>query len=100
MFTSFSSYLLLSNQSNRKEPQIPINKIVGISWLFHIFLTLIEYHAANNVYIATMFEHLVNIVILKQADLFSIFSTIIVIINLIKFVLSIYLVHFILIQEI
>nr|DAD92763.1 MAG TPA: hypothetical protein [Siphoviridae sp. ctPZa1]DAJ20918.1 MAG TPA: hypothetical protein [Siphoviridae sp. ctekg1] len=56
---------MLSNQSNRKEPQIPINKIVGISWLFHIFLTLIEYHAANNVYIATMFEHLVNIVILE-----------------------------------
>nr|DAI24408.1 MAG TPA: hypothetical protein [Caudoviricetes sp.] len=37
-------YLLLSNQSNRKEPQISINKTVGISWLFHIFLTLIEYH--------------------------------------------------------
>lgn len=43
-----------------KEPQIPINKTVGISWLFHIFLTLIEYHAANNVY-----EHLVNSVILE-----------------------------------
>ncbi|RRQ55451.1 hypothetical protein CUR42_08830 [Enterococcus faecium] len=67
--------------NNRKEPQIPIKK-VGISWLFHIFLTLIEYHAANNVYIATMFEHLVNIVILKQTNLFSLFSTIVVIINL------------------
>lgn len=48
-----------------KEPQLPINKTVGISWLFHIFLTLIEYHAANNVYIATMTEHLVNSVILE-----------------------------------
>ncbi|TGY21523.1 hypothetical protein E5348_13870 [Enterococcus hirae] len=54
-------YLLLSNQSNRKEPQIPINKTIGISWLFHIFLTLIEYHAVYNTDIATMFEHLVNI---------------------------------------
>ncbi|PQD90586.1 hypothetical protein CUM70_05245 [Enterococcus faecium] len=74
-------YLLLSNQSNRKEPQIPIKK-VGISWLFHIFLTLIEYHDNHNGYIATMFEHLVNIVISKQTNLFSLFSTIIVIINL------------------
>lgn len=93
-------YLLLSNQRNRKEPQIPVNKTVGISWLFNNFLTLIEYHDNHNTDIATMFEHLVNIGILEQTNLFSFVSAIIVIINLTKFVLSIYLVHFIFIQEI
>ncbi|MBO1087830.1 hypothetical protein FQT07_01890 [Enterococcus hirae] len=57
--------------------------------------TLIEYHAVYNTDIATMFEHLVNIGILEQTNLFSFVSAIIVIINLTKFVLSIYLVHFI-----
>lgn len=64
-----------------KEPQIPIKKL-GYLGTFIFFLTLVEYHAANNVYIATVFEHLVNIVILKQTNLFSLFSKIVVIINL------------------
>lgn len=63
--------------------------------LFLNLSTLIEYHAVYNTDIATMFEHLVNIGILEQTNLFSFVSTIIVIINLNKFVLSIYLVHFI-----
>ena len=41
-------------------------QIVFVEALFSNLSTLIEYHAANNVYIATMFEHLVNIGILEQ----------------------------------